>query len=164
MSKYVYFKNIYFGNNSVLGLSSNKDKLQDDVDFTITAIAFFLDVADLLNRHALLTHLAYHDGQRLRPILMEWNKPTIIGRSGILLNLAYQFDKSATHFIKNFMDQLDSDEPQIKEIAWHISTLLANRKGLTNTHRMINYRLNSAKSLGIIMPYEKVKKIENSIK
>ncbi len=164
MSRYVYFKNIYFGNNSVLGLFPNKDKLQDDIDFTVTAIAFFLDVADLLNQHALLTHLMYHDGHRLRPVLMEWNKSTIIGRSRILLNLGYQFDRPVTYFIRNFMNQLDSDEPQIKEIAWHVSTLIANRKGLSNTHRMIYHRINSVKSLGIIMPYEKVKEIENSIK
>ncbi len=57
MPQYLYFRDIYFGKNSIVKIFPNKDNLEDSIDYDATAIAFFLDVSDFLNQDAILTHL-----------------------------------------------------------------------------------------------------------
>jgi len=164
MSRYVYFENIYFGKNSLVKVFPEKEKLENAVDFDALAIAFFLDVSDFLNQDALLTHLAYHEGHRLRPILMEWNKHTIIGRTRILLNLSYDYDKRLTSTIKRFLDNMDLKDSHIKDIAMDIAQSISSYKALNHIAKHIYDRIEYLKSVGVLMPYEKVKKIEESLK
>ena len=164
MSRYVYFENIYFGKNSIVKIFPEKEKLENAVDFDALAIAFFLDVSDFLNQDALLTHLAYYEGHRLVPVLIEWNKHTIIGRTRILLNLSYDYDKRLTSTIKRFLDNMDLKDSYIKDIAMDIAQSISSYKALNYIAKHIYDRIEYLKSVGILMPYEKVKKIEESLK
>jgi len=164
MSQYVYFKDIYFGKNSLVKIFPDKDSLENAADFDALAIAFFYDISDFLNQDALLTHLAYRDGNRLRPILMNWNKHTILGRTKVLLDLSLDYDKRLTSTIKRFMNDLDLDEIEIKEIAMDLAQSISSYKGIHPIAREIYDRIYYLKSIGMIMPYERVKKIEESLK
>jgi hypothetical protein len=164
MSQYVYFKDIYFGKNSLVKIFPDKDSLENAADFDALSIGFFYDVSDFLNQDALLTHLAYHDGNRLRPVLMDWNKHTIIGRTRILLNLSEEYDKRLTSTIKRFMNEMDLKDNYIKGIAMDIAQNISSYKGLHSISREIYDRIYYLKSIGILMPYERVKRIEESLK
>ncbi len=164
MSQYVYFKDIYFGKDSIVKVSSEKDGLEDAVDFDATAIAFFLDVSDFLNQDALLTHLAYHDGPRYKPVLMDWNKHTILGRARVLLNLSEEYDKRLTSTIRRFMDEMDLKDTYVKGLAMDVAQTISSYKSMHHISRQIYDRIEHLKSIGIIMPYERVKRIEESLK
>jgi len=164
MSQYVYFKDIYFGKNSIVKIFPHKDSLEDAIDFDATAAAFFYDVSDFLNQDALLTHLAYYEGTRLRPILTEWDKRTILGRTRVLLNLSYDFDKRLTSTVKRFMDDISLEDIEVKEIAMDIAQNISSYKGMHSIARQVYDRVYHLKSTGIIMPHERVKRIEESLK
>jgi hypothetical protein len=164
MTQYVYFKDIYFGRNSLVKVFPDKNGLETAADFDALAIAFFYDVSDFLNQDALLTHIAYHGGTRLKPILMDWNKHTIIGRTRILLNLSEEYDRRLTSTIKRFLDNMDLDDIEIKDMAMEIAQNISSYKGLHSISRDIYDRIYYLKSIGIIMPYERVKRIEESLK
>jgi len=164
MTQYVYFKDIYFGKNSLVRVFPHKDGLEDAADFDALAIAFFYDVSDFLNQDALLTHIAYHSGTRLRPILMEWNKHTIIGRTRILLNLSEEYDKRLTSTIKRFLDNMSLKDSYIKDMAMDIAQSISSYKSMHSVTKDIYDRIEYLKSIGILMPYERVKRIEESLK
>jgi len=164
MPQYVYFKDIYFGKNSIVKIFPHKDGLEDAVDFDATAAAFFYDVSDFLNQDALLSHIAYHEGTRLRPVLMEWNKHTIIGRARVLINLSYDYDKRLTSTIERFMDNMDLEDIEIKDLAMDLAQNISSYRNLHPVSRQIYDRIYHLKSIGIIMPYERVKRIEESLK
>jgi len=164
MTQYVYFKDIYFGRNSLVKVFPDKNELETAADFDALTIAFFYDVSDFLNQDALLTHIAYHGGTRLKPILMDWNKHTIIGRTRILLNLSEEYDRRLTSTIKRFLDNMDLEDIEIKDMAMEIAQNISSYKGLHSISRDIYDRIYYLKSIGIIMPYERVKRIEESLK
>jgi hypothetical protein len=164
MTQYVYFKDIYFGKNSLVKIFPHKDGLEDAIDLDATAAAFFYDVSDFLNQDALLTHLAYHEGTRLRPVLMEWNKHTIVGRARVLLNLSEEYDRRLTSTIKRFMDDVSLDDIEVKEEAMDLAQNITSYRSLHPIARQIYDRIYHLKSIGIIMPYERVKRIEESLK
>jgi len=164
MSQYVYFKDIYFGRNSIVKVFPEKDGLENATDFDALAIALFYDVSDFLNQDALLTHLAYQDGHRYRPVLMDWNKHTIIGRTRILLNLSEDYDRRLTSTIKRFLDEMDLKDTYIKGLAMDLAQSISSYKALHHISRQIYDRIEHLKSIGIIMPYERVKRIEESLK
>jgi len=164
MSQYVYFKDIYFGKNSLVKVFPDKDELETAADFDALSIAFFYDVSDFLNQDALLTHIAYREGYKLKPILMEWNKHTILGRTRILLNLSEEYDKRLISTIKRFMDEMSLKDNYIKGIAMDIAQNISSYKGLHSIARDLYDRIYYLKSNGIIMPYERVKRIEESLK
>ncbi len=164
MPQYLYFRDIYFGKNSIVKIFPNKDNLEDSIDYDATAIAFFLDVSDFLNQDAILTHLAYHDGNRLRPVLMEWNKQTILGRARVLLDLSPNYDKHLGPIVKRFMDQMDLTDNQIKGLAMNIAQTIASYRGLGTIAKQIYDRIYYLKSMGIIEPIEKIRRIQESFK
>ena len=164
MTQYVYFKDIYFVRNSLVKVFPDKNELETAADFDALTIAFFYDVSDFLNQDALLTHIAYHGGTRLKPILMDWNKHTIIGRTRILLNLSEEYDRRLTSTIKRFLDNMDLEDIEIKDMAMEIAQNISSYKGLHSISRDIYDRIYYLKSIGIIMPYERVKRIEESLK
>ncbi|QFW68517.1 MAG: hypothetical protein NV1_39 [Nanoarchaeotal virus 1] len=164
MTQYVYFKDIYFGKNSLVKVFPHKDGLEDATDFDALAIAFFYDVSDFLNQDALLTHIAYHSGTRLRPVLMEWNKRTIIGRTRILLNLSEEYDKRLISVIKRFMDNMDLKDTYVKDMAMDLAQSISSYKTMHSIAKDIYDRIEYLKSIGILMPYERVKRIEESLK
>jgi len=147
MPQYVYFKDIYFGKNSIVKVFSHKERLEDYIDYDAAAIAFFLDVSDFLNQDAILTHLAYHDGNRLRPVLMEWNKQTILGRARVLLDLSSNYDKQLGPVVKRFMDQMDLMDNQIKGLAMNIAQTIASYRGLSSIAKQIYDRIYYLKSI-----------------
>jgi len=164
MVQYVYFKDIYFGKNSIVKVFPEKDGLENAVDFDATAIAFFLDVSDFLNQDALFTHLAYHEGHRLRPILMDWNKHTILGRARVLLNLSEEYDKRLISTIRRFMNEMDLEENLVKGLAMDLAQSISSYKGMHSIAKEIYDRVEHLKSIGTIIPYERVKRIEESLK
>jgi len=164
MAQYVYFKDIYFGKNSIVKVFPNKDKLEDHIDYDTTAIAFFLDVSDFLNQDAILTHLAYHDGSRLLPVLMEWNKQTILGRTRVLLDLSSDYDKQLGSIIKRFIDQMDLMDNQIKGLAMNIAQTIASYRNLSSITKQIYDRIYYLKSIGIKKPIEEIRRIQESFR
>jgi hypothetical protein len=164
MPQYVYFKDIYFGKNSVVKIFPHKEKLEDYIDYDAIAIAFFLDISDFLNQDVILTHLAYHDGNILRPVLMEWNKQTILGRVRVLLDLSLNYDKQLGPIIKRFMDQIDLIDNQIKGVAMNIAQSIAFYRGLGSIAKQIYDRIYYLKSIGIIRPIEEVRRIQDSFR
>ena len=164
MAQYIYFKDIYFGKNSIVKVFPDKERLEDRIDYDITAIAFFLDVSDFLNQDAILTHLAYHDGSRLRPVLMEWNKQTILGRARVLLDLSSDYDKQLGSVIKRFMDQMDLIDNQIKGLAMNIAQTIASYRGLGSITKQIYDRIYYLKSIGIKKPIEEIRRIQESFR
>jgi hypothetical protein len=164
MSQYVYFKDIYFGKNSIVKIFPEKDRLENNIDYDATAIAFFLDVSDFLNQDAILTHLAYHDGNRLRPVLMEWNKQTILGRARVLLDLSSEYDKHLGPIVKRFMDQMNLIDNQIKGLAMNIAQSIASYRGLHSIAKQIYDRVYYLKSMGIIKPIEEIRHIQESFR
>ena len=164
MPQYVFFKDIYFGKNSIVKIFPNKDKLEDQIDYDATAIAFFLDISDFLNQDAILTHLAYHDGNRLRPILMEWNKQTNLGRARVLLDLSSDYDRHLGPIVKRFMDQMDLMDNQIKGLAMNIAQTIASYRGLGHIAKQIYDRIYYLKSIGIIESIEKIRHIQDSFR
>ncbi len=159
MSKYVYFKNIYFGKDSLAKIFYDKDKIEDSLDYNAAVISFLIDAADILNQNALLSHLAYYDGNNLVPVLMEWNKQTIAGRIKILLDLGDTYDKNTKALLKQLLDQLDADDTYVKSLALYLAGIIASKKGLNLYYRQIYDRINYLKSIGIVEPAEKVRKL-----
>ena len=159
MPKYVYFKNIYFGKDSLAKIFYDRDKIKDSLDYNATAVSFLIDVADILNQNALLTHLAYHDGNKLRPVLMEWNKQTIAGRIKVLLDLGDTYDKNTKSLLKQFLDQLDADDNYIKSLALYLAGIIASKKSLRTYYQQIYDRINYLKSIGIIESAEMVRRL-----
>ena len=164
MLQYEYFKDIYFGKYSLVKVFPHKDGLENATDFDALAIAFFYDVSDFLNQDALLTHLAYHSGTHLRPILMEWDKRTIIGRTRILLNLSYDYDKRLTSTIKRFMDDMDLKDSYIKDMAMDLAQNISSYKGMHSIARQIYDRIYYLKSNGVKMPTERIRRIQDSLR
>jgi len=159
MPKYIYYDNIYFGKNSLAKIFYDRDKIKDSLDYNATAVSFLIDVADILNQNALLSHLAYSDGKTIRPVLMEWNKQTIAGRIKVLLDLGDTYDKDTKTLLKQFLDQLDMDDAYVKSLALHLAGVIASKKGLSLYYRQIYDRINYLKSIGIIEPAEKVRNL-----
>jgi hypothetical protein len=159
MPKYVYFKNIYFGKDSLAKIFYDKDKIEDSLDYNATAVSFLIDVADILNQNSLLTHLAYYDGNKLRPILMEWNKQTINGRIKVLLDLGDIYDKNTKALLKQFSDQLNNDDNHVKSLALYFAGIIASKKGLSEYYQQIYDRINYLKSIGITESAEKVRNL-----
>ncbi len=116
------------------------------------------------NPNALLTHLAYHDGPRYKPVLMDWNKHTILGRARVLLNLSEEYDKRLTSTIRRFMDEMDLKDTYVKGLAMDVAQTISSYKSMHHISRQIYDRIEHLKSIGIIMPYERVKRIEESLK
>jgi hypothetical protein len=164
MPHYVYFKDIYFGKDSIVKVFPHKERLEDHIDYDATAIAFFLDVSDFLNQDAILTHLAYHDGSRLRPVLMEWNKQTILGRARVLLDLSSEYDKHLGPVVKRFTDQMNLMDNQIKGLAMNIAQSIASYRGLHSIAKQIYDRIYYLKSIGVIRPIEEIRHIQDSFR
>ena len=164
MPQYVYFKDIYFGKKSLVKIFPNKDKIEDSIDYDVTTLAFFLDVSDFLNQDVILTHLAYHDGNKLRPVLMEWNKQTILGRARVLLDLSSDYDRHLGPVVKRFIDQIDLMDNQIKSLAMNIAQSIAFYRGLSNIAEQIYDRIYYLKSMGVIRPIEEIRHIQNSFR
>jgi hypothetical protein len=159
MSKYVYFKNVYFGKYSLAKIFYDKDKIEDNLDYNATVVSFLIDIADILNQNALLSHLAYSDGRTIRPILMEWNKQTIVGRIKVLIDLGDIYDKDTKELLEQFLNQLNADDNYVKSLALYLAGLIASKNGLESYYRFIYDRINYLKSIGIIEPAEKVRKL-----
>jgi len=159
MPKYIYFRNIYFGKDSLAKIFHDRDRIEDSLDYNATAVSFLIDVADILNQHALLTHLAYNDGQIIRPVLMEWNKQTIVGRIKVLLDLGNKYDKNTKNLLEQFANQLDNDDNYIKSLALYLAGIIASKKGLSMYYQQIYDRINYLKAIGIIESAEKVRKL-----
>ena len=159
MPKYIYFRNIYFGKDSLAKIFYDRDKVKDALDYNATAVSFLIDVADLLNQHALLTHLAYNNGQVTRPVLMEWNKQTIAGRLNVLLDLGDTYDKDTKALLQQFANQLDNDDNYVKSLALYLAGIIASKKGLGMYYQQIYDRINHLKSIGITESAEKVRKL-----
>jgi hypothetical protein len=159
MPKYIYFRNIYFGKDSLAKIFHDRDRIEDALDYNATAVSFLIDVADLLNQHALLTHIAYSTDHTIRPILMEWNKHTIAGRLNVLLDLGSEYDRGTKALLQQFANQLDNDDNYIKSLALYLAGIIASKKGLSRYYQQIYDRINYLKSIGIIEPAEKVRKL-----
>jgi len=159
MSKYVYFKNIYFGKDSLARIFYDKDKIEDALDYNATVISFLIDVSDILNQNALLTRFAYRDNNILKPILMEWNKQTIAGRIKILLDLGETYDKDTKTLLKQFFSQLNLNDDYVKSLALYLAGIIASEKGLDLYYKQIYDRINYLKSIGTIESAEKIKKL-----
>jgi len=159
MSKYVYFKNIYFGKDSLAKIFYDKDKIEDSLDYNAVVVSFLIDVADILNQNAILSRIAYYDGTNIRPILMEWNKETIAGRTKILMDLGNIYDKNTKDLLKHFLNQLNAEDNYVKSLALYLAVIIASKKGLGLYHQQIYDRINYLKSIGIVESAEKVKKL-----
>jgi DNA helicase IV len=159
MSKYIYFKNIYFGKDSLVKVFYNKNRIEDEMDYDVAVISVLTDIADVLNQHALLTHFVYDDNQIMRPVLMEWNKHTIVGRLNVLIDFGHDYDKETKSLLEQFIEQLDRDDNYIKSLALYLAGIIASRKGLEEYYRQIYDRINQLKAIGILEPMEKVRKL-----
>ncbi len=66
--------------------------------------------------------------------------------------------------VKRFMDQMDLTDNQIKGLAMNIAQTIASYRGLGTIAKQIYDRIYYLKSMGIIEPIEKIRRIQESFK
>ena len=111
MSQYVYFKNIYYGKDSLTGYTlpeidlkvlSRKGFSNSALEYLMTTIGVLLDVSDIPNIqmalwnskgeniriYKLLTNMAEKVGNFIKPIVVPWDAKIALSRLSKLYNLS----------------------------------------------------------------------------
>jgi len=160
MPRIFRFENIYFGKNSLVKLFANKTHIQNFTDYDSTVLAFLLDVSDLTNTNALLSHFAIVDDKEIRPILVEWNLRTIYGRLGILLN-QLPGPHNTKMLLKKFEQIIeDNGRPEVvKYTAGQYAKTLSDAKRLQQVYNFLVQRIYTLKSIGIRRSEEEVRRL-----
>jgi len=164
----VYRDRVYFGKDSVAKIKYPDPQVDSFLDYKLTTYAFLLDVSDLLNQDAILSHLVFIKGNQEFPILEPWRLKTIQGRLKILavdlpfrLRIRGEFPETLRKLIKDIQEETTSI---IKQLFFDTAQMLAWRNGDAHRFRYVYDKIMEVKAKGIKLEAKTVDSLEQKLR
>jgi len=163
-----YRKRVYFGRDSVAKIKYPDNKVDNIRDYKLTTYASLIDLSDLLNQNAFLSHLVWIKDNMEIPVLETYNIKTVIGRLSILafqlpryLGIKGVIPKKISELLNNLKGvSVENAKQLIYQTAIEIHQALKDY----NDFKYCYDAIFNVKQKGIILSYDFVEKVEEKLR